>query len=186
MVLNSELTYTKNSLFCPKPEYWNSPDIQATENEVSELVGSFVRALQPELVIETGTYLGHTTKIIGESLNKNGHGRCISLELDEKMALISKEKTSSLPVEIICTSSIEWLKNLKQNVDFAWLDSAINTRAIELELLYPNITTGGIIGIHDTGPQHKTEVYLKPVLEKINLSCIKLRTPRGVSFYQKN
>ncbi len=53
-----ESTFTPPDPDCPRPDWWHARDAQATEDEVIELVAGFVRALQPELVLETGTYLG--------------------------------------------------------------------------------------------------------------------------------
>ena len=50
----TEARFTSPSELCPHPERWTSRDIEATENEVLELVHGLIRALQPDLVLETG------------------------------------------------------------------------------------------------------------------------------------
>ena len=84
--METEERFTRPTFFCPRPDYWHSPDSEATELEISKLVGSLVRAIQPEYVVETGTYHGHTTFEIGAALAQNGHGRVVSIESDLEIA----------------------------------------------------------------------------------------------------
>lgn len=51
-----ESRWTPARDWCPHPEYWHSPDSEATEVEVSEFIGSLVRLIQPEFVLEIGSY----------------------------------------------------------------------------------------------------------------------------------
>jgi len=175
-----ESDYTQPSEYCPHPEYWHTADCETTEVEVVELVGALIRALQPELVVETGTYKGLMARAIGESLKKNGHGRLITFEVDPALCEVSRRLCRRLPVEVRHQSSLEWTPN--GPVDFCWLDSGLDTRVQEFEQYYPYIR-GKIIGIHDTAPHHPVR---KLVLDKISdrISPMWLPTPRGVMLAQ--
>src|SRR3990172_4705889 len=65
---------------CPQPGRWSAPDGVATETDVSALLGALVRALKPDLVVETGSYLGHTTEAIGRALAAEARGGPICFE----------------------------------------------------------------------------------------------------------
>ena len=78
-----ESRYIGPTEVCPRPERWHSrPDGQSTEIEVSELIGGLVRGLQPDTVVETGSYSGQTTEIILRALDENEHGTLVTCEVD--------------------------------------------------------------------------------------------------------
>lgn len=165
---------------CKHPERWNAVDGGATEVEVTELVAAFVRALQPDLVLETGSYHGQTTKAIGEALVRNGQGQLISLEWNKYFAAIAKEKCKGLPVRIVHGNSLKW--EPPGEIQFAFFDSNLKDRHREFLRFYPWLR--GIVGFHDTGPHHPVLATLQPLVERGLLRIIELPTPRGVVFGQ--
>ena len=62
--------------------WWHITAQESAEDEVSDLAGAFIRALQPEVVVETGTYTGQTAVRIGGALAVNGHGHLWTIEID--------------------------------------------------------------------------------------------------------
>lgn len=175
-----ESTWTKPRPDCPHPEWWSSTDPQSTELEVSELVAGFVRALQPEYVIETGTCVGQTAQVIGLALIANAHGRLDTLEPDVDRAEFSRQRCKGLPVEVHCTPSLDFTP--AQRVDFAWLDSRTELRVPEFEHYRTWFASGAIVGFHDTSPHHG--VYGSHVEALPGTRAIRLRTPRGVTFVE--
>lgn len=180
MNLVAESTWTKPTDECPHPERWTSTDSQSTEIEVSELVSAFVRALQPDRVIETGTCLGQTAFIIGLALQANGHGHLDTLETEEDRAAFAADRCAELPVTVHCLSSLEFTP--PEPVGFAWLDSRTALRVPEFERLRPHLTPGAIVGFHDTAP-HQGE-WGRQVEALPGTRAIRLRTPRGVTFVE--
>jgi len=71
---------------CPEPARWLAPDGDATEADVSALIGAFVTALKPDYVVETGTYHGDTTVVIGEALRDLRRGHLLSIDIDPAMS----------------------------------------------------------------------------------------------------
>lgn len=177
--MSSESMFTPPSEFCPHPERWNAADGLATEFEVIELVAGFVRAIQPNLVVETGTHHGFTSQAIGQALQKNGHGKLITLDYDGECCKIARERCKGLPVDVLYQNSLHWIPT--EQVDFGWFDSEAIYRPQEILKYYPFLK-GAIIGIHDTGPQHPTRRYLEESLGPDKFRPIYLRTPRGVCF----
>ena len=173
----SEARFTVARDDCPHPEHWHSNDDESSELEVSLLVGAFVRALQPALVVETGTAFGQTAEQIGLALEQNGHGRLYTLEPDPERARQARDRVAGLPVDVVELQSLSFMPPAL--VDFAWIDSLLPLRVIELRWFRPFLPSGAIVGIHDAGPQHgirttiEAETWLRPIY---------LRTPRGVIF----
>lgn len=175
-----ESRYTAPTPYCPHPEYWTSTDAHSTEIEISELVGAFVRALQPEYVVETGTCWGQTAEQIGLALEFNGHGRLVSLEVDAEKVEYSTLRCVGLPVQVVMCSSLEFVP--EQAIGFAWFDSLLDLRVPEFVRYRDQLVPGSIVGFHDTGPQFGA---FGPMIASLpGITPINLHTPRGVTFAQ--
>lgn len=176
-----ESTWTAPRPDCPHPQYWHAPDAQGTEDEVTELVAAMVRALQPELVVETGTHLGATAEAIGRALRRNGHGHLITLEVDRYIAAQAAVRVHGLPVDVRAQSSLTFTP--PGPIDFAWFDSDAHRRQLEIRAYLPWMHARTVIGVHDTGPQHPVRELLRPLeADGVLLSVLDLPTPRGVVF----
>jgi hypothetical protein len=167
---------------CAFPEHWTSTDSDSAELEVTELVVAFVRALQPDFVVETGTALGQTALRIGQALERNGHGRLVSLEIDPGRIARARRRVRGLPVDVIACSSVEY--EPPELVDFAWLDSLPELRIAEFRRFWPKMHSGTIVGFHDTGPTHALRPEIDVLEAERLLAPIHLSTPRGVTFAQ--
>lgn len=183
MEFPSEATWTDPRDDCPHPEWWHATDHDSTEVEVSELVAGFVRALQPEYVVETGTCFGQTAHAIGIALMQNGHGELDTIEIDSVVAQVAFRRCATpldLPVTIQQMSSLDFVP--RQQIDFAWFDSEMELRVPEFrrfeKWMKPKHT---IVGFHDTGP-HKG--VLGPLVRGLGAKTLQLPTPRGVTFLQ--
>jgi predicted O-methyltransferase YrrM len=180
MTVYQESRWTRSNDWCPEPQWWHSTDPQSTEFEVSDLVAGFVRALQPDYVLETGTCIGQTAFAIGTALKANGHGRLDTLEIEHDRAMHSRDVCKGLPVTVHEVASLEFRP--AQRIDFAWLDSLLKLRIPEFERYREWMEPGAIVGFHDTAPHHGPfgdEIEALP-----GLRAIRLRTPRGVTFGQ--
>jgi methyltransferase family protein len=173
--------------WCPRPERWHSDNDDAAEHEVSALAAAFVTALQPDVVVETGSHTGQTAKAIGQALARNGHGMLYTVETEQPFAEQAARNCQGLPVTVIHGDSQGWLRDPGPPgpVGFAWIDGLWEHRAPDLEALLPHFSPGAIAGIHDTGPQFPwVQQALAPLAEAGKIRLLDLRTPRGVSFAQ--
>lgn len=177
-----ESVWTPSSDWCQRPEHWNSDTADATEHEVTGLVAAFARALQPDLVIETGSNTGQTAHALGVALQQNGHGKVVTLDIDPEMVRATQERCAGLPVEVVQQPGWEYVPD--RPVGMLWLDSDAHQRHLELVHFRPFLLPGAVIGVHDTAPHHPVHDHLKPVLHQLGATGLRLRTPRGVSFYQ--
>jgi len=192
---NNENRFTPAREFCPHPEYWHSADSESTEDEVSLLVAAFVRALQPEFVLETGTAYGITAWNIGLALYDNGHGKLVSLDSDKSRIKDAKEYIAhkswatfnhpwAVPVEVLHQNSMEYTP--PQNIDFAFFDSWQQGRGEEFRRFYNlGLLKGGtIVAFHDTAPHHAVLPYIQELERDKLIKAIYLRTPRGIALAQ--
>lgn len=179
--MNTEARFTPPRPDCPHPQRWHSTDSDSTEIEVSELVAAFVRALQPNLVVETGTAFGQTAELIGRALQANGQGRLVTLEPDPERAEFSRQRCTGLPVEVLQQSSLDYTPD--EPIDFAWFDSLFHLRPQELIRFRPWFTPRTVVGFHDTGPQHPVRCSLEQLVgDGLLTAPLYLPTPRGVAF----
>lgn len=175
--LESEFTSPRPD--CPHPEWWHAYDSMAAEVEVIEFLGGLIRALQPELVVETGTWKGHAARAIGKTLVHIGHGRLITLEIDADLAREAEESLSGLPVRVENVDSMQYTP--PGSIDLLWLDGSTD-RAGEWNHLSQFMSPYGIVVVHDTGPHGDARAAFDAL---DNITLIHLATPRGVSIGQK-
>ena len=171
-----ESEFTPPTAFCPHPERWHAHDGMATEVEVIDLLAAFVRALQPDVVVETGTHLGYATQAMGRALAGNGQGHLWSVEVDVNLALAAAERCDGLPVTIVTARSLDWTP--PAGIDFAWFDSDTDLRAAEFAAYRPLMHGRTVVGFHDTAPKH----LYRPQLDALGIQLLDLPTPRGVTF----
>lgn len=178
----SEDRWTPPSAWCPNPHWWHADTGDATEHEVTVLVAAFVTALQPEIVVETGTNTGQTAVAIGRALARNGHGHLWTVEADADLAAAAARAAEGLPVTVEHAHTSSW--EPPGRIGFGWFDSSLGDRAGEITrwAVSPGFEPGAIIGIHDTGPQHIVQATLAPLAGSGLIRAVTLRTPRGVTF----
>lgn len=180
----TESTFTHARPDCPFPQRWHADDTDSTEHEVTELVAAFIRALQPDFVVETGTCFGQTAKAIGTALQQNGQGRLVTLETDPQRVQIAQKRCDGLPVIVLQMSSLDY--EPYELIDFAWFDSLVPLRPQEFRRYLPWMHARTVVGFHDTGPQHQVRELLKPLENEGLISPLYLPTPRGVCFSRVN
>jgi len=178
----SEASFTRPRPDCPHPERWTALDPQATEVEVIVLVAALIGALQPDVVIETGTYTGAMAHTIGEQLRHNGQGRLVTMEPDVDRSRAAVELCAGLPVTVLTRPSLDVspdeIRSLAPgHVGFAWFDSLTELRAAEFDHFLELFDARTVVGFHDAGPHHGP--WSNRVRTHPRLRTIDLPTPRG-------
>jgi len=178
--MDCEIVHSPPSPFCPAPQWWHSLNISSTEIEVSEFIGGLVRLTQPEICVETGSYHGQTSKIIAEALQKNGHGKLYSLEVNEGYLNEARFQCSQLPAEFVLRNAEHWTP--PGDIDFLYLDSG-GDRFIEFEHYLPFLPPDSFFALHDTRPENPKqfafEMFQKIKNHSYLFEGIEFRNPRG-------
>jgi len=173
---------------CPHPERWSMYDSMTAEAEVLEFLRTLITTVKPELVVETGAFLGVSTLWIAEGLKQNGFGKIISCELDPVVFTKAQEKIASSGVsewiELRNESSLEM--KVDGTIDLLFSDSDMPIREPEVKRFLPQMNSQGLILMHDASSHLKVvrEAALKMEAEGL-LSVILLPTPRGLVMAQK-
>jgi predicted O-methyltransferase YrrM len=173
---------------CPHPERWHMYDSMTAEAEVLEFLRSLVTTIKPELVVETGSFLGVSTLWIAEGLRANGFGKIISCEADPVVFAAAEQKIASSPlksfIELRNESSLTM--QVEGTIDLFFSDSDMPIRADEVRRFLPQIRPTGLVLLHDASSHLKTVRDAAFELEREGLlSCIFLPTPRGLVLAQR-
>lgn len=186
--LFSEADFTPPSEFCPHPARWHCQDGESTEWEVSALLDGLVCTLQPEIVVETGTAWGQTTRAIGLALGVNGHGRLWTLDPDAERVAFSREYCVDLAEHItfVEAESLTW--EPPGPIDLLFADSTLEIRGEELRHFGPWLSPTSLVVVHDTAPHMRSYGRrLQDILEEdLNgrFRAVRLHTPRGVTLLE--
>jgi predicted O-methyltransferase YrrM len=173
---------------CPHPERWRMYDSMTAEVEVLEFLRTLVTTLKPELIVETGSFLGVSTLWMAEGMRTNGFGRIISCEFDPLVFAKAQEKIAASGlaefIELRNESSLEM--KVDGTIDILFSDSDMPIREAEVRRYLPQLRPTGLILLHDASSHLKTVRDAAFSLEKEGLiSCIFLPTPRGLVLAQK-
>lgn len=173
---------------CPRPERWHMYDSMTAEAEVLEFLRTLITTVKPELVVETGSFLGVSTLWIAEGMKANGFGKIISCEFDPVVFAKAKEKVavSGLAewIELRNESSLEM--KVEGMIDLFFSDSDMPIREQEVKRFLPQIRPTGLILMHDASShlQVVRDAAFRMEAEGL-LSCVFLPTPRGLVVAQK-
>lgn len=154
------------------------------EREVQEFVWGLVRALKPNLVVETGSYHGSTAEVIGNALEDNGCGHLLSIERDSELANAATSRCAHLPrVTIVHADSLtfpttRWPSD-RCPIDLLIIDGA-DERDQECRAFIPFLAPKAIVLRHDA-------IVGTPVRdgELDGFDTVILNTPRGLSLSQR-
>ena len=173
---------------CPHPSRWRMYDSMTAEAEVLEFLRTLVTTLKPDLIVETGAFLGVSTVWMAEGLRENGFGRIVSCELDPVVFAKAQEK-------IAASGLSEWidLRNVSSfdletdgQIDLFFSDSDLDIREKEVRQFLPRISPNGLILMHDASSHPGTVREAALHLEAEGLiSVVLLNTPRGLAIAQK-
>lgn len=170
-----ESRFTGRSENCAHPDRWHSADTDATEDEVSEFVYGLIRGIQPDVCLETGTHLGHTSFQIGSALKKNGQGVLHTYEPQEAKVAQASALCKGLPIVFHAEKSMSpWSFG---EIDFAWFDSLLPLRAAEFDYYYQFMNSRTMVAFHDAGAHHGP--WSDVIRNHPNVKVIDLPTPRG-------
>jgi predicted O-methyltransferase YrrM len=173
---------------CPHPERWHMFDSMTAEAEVLEFLRTLVTTLKPSLIVETGSFLGVSTVWMAEGLRENGFGRIVSCEFDPVVFTKAQEKIAASGlaqwIDLRNGSSLEI--EVPGQIDLLFSDSDLDIREQEVRRFLPQISSNGLILMHDASSHQRKvrEAALRLEAEGL-ISAVLLPTPRGLIIAQK-
>lgn len=173
---------------CPFPERWKMFDAQSAEIEVLDFLKALIVAVKPDVVVETGTFIGHSAISMAEGLKQNGFGKLITAEFDPLVYAKAQQniQASGLSewIEAHRTSSLDL--QVDDPIDILYSDSEPSIREQEVRYFLPKLKTGGLVLIHDASSSFRVVREAALAMEQEGLlSVLLLPTPRGLVIAQK-
>ena len=119
---------------------WEVHDGTASEIEMTDFLYGLVRMLKPKLIVETGTYRGHTAMFMAEACLENSFGKVVSCDIENHNVFN--------PLPDLCDLRISSSLDLPElrTADLVYSDSLVPLRPKEYELVKP----GCVFVVHDT------------------------------------
>lgn len=164
------------------PERWTSSSERGTEHQVLTLLAGLVGALQPDAVLETGTWQGDATLAMGQVLARMRHDPHLwTVELDPDVATKARERLSGLPVTVVTANADKWTPP-DVRFDFAFFDTdGKRSLAQQAERYLPWMQPHSLFTVHDTGTQWPTQAHLDDMADRGIIRVVRLPTPRGIT-----
>jgi predicted O-methyltransferase YrrM len=169
---------------CPEPERWAARDDYATETAVTSWIAALVAMVKPDLVIETGSYLGDTAVAIAEALKAEGRGRLVTCEPVPARADSVQARANGLPMTVWAASSLTYVPD--GPVDLVFADSEFVLRGPEIRYFATWASNKAVVVLHDTTlcgyPGHAQLIHdmQKLVDDGVITPWTLFETPRGV------
>jgi predicted O-methyltransferase YrrM len=179
---------TASTRECPHPERWQMVDAQSAEIEVLDFLKSLVVTIKPDLIVETGTFIGHSAIKMAEGMKINGFGKIITVEYDPAVFAKAKQNIDGSGlgnwIEYRNASSLD--TKIDGTIDILFSDSDSNIREAEIRRFLPQVKTRGLVLVHDASSHFKVVRDAALRLEQEGLlSVVLLSTPRGLVVAQK-
>jgi predicted O-methyltransferase YrrM len=177
---------------CPFPQRWKMYDGMSTEVETVEFLQYLVQLLKPEVAIETGTYVGWGTLHIALGMHQNQFGVVHTAEPYREHWEAAAKRLAGYEdhVKFHHTTGLQMIQDFQDTIDFAFLDSNIDTRLEEMRALIPRLKDSGVVAIHDTSTYHQKNsggprVPFQAYATVNNMQIINLDTPRGLTLMRR-
>jgi len=172
-----------------RADLFEASSASATEYETQELLTALVRSFKPERILETGSSSGHGTIALARGCLVNGFGRVTTIDLSPQSVKEALERTRRKGldsfVETVCAHSVEWLRIYDgPGFGFAFLDSDLASRVLELRILKDRRLALGPVLVHDTsrlraagGVEDRPDFPRE--LDALGLPCVENPLSRG-------
>ncbi len=154
--------------------------------EVGQFLSLMAKAAKAREILEIGTSIGYSTIWLGLAAHVNA-GHLLSLEIEEARASQARQNMARVGLDGMVTvhtaRAEEYLAGLSpgnRRFDFAFLDAEKEDYAVQFDLVYPLVRTGGLI-IADNVISHADLVapYVQKVESHPNLETVIVPMGRG-------
>ena len=105
------------------------------------------KLVNPEIIVEVGTYTGYSCLCLAEGLKKNG--KIITIEKDEEFASIAKKffdrSKYKEKISLLIEDATTAIENISEKIDLAFIDADKVNYTIYYDMLFPKLKIGGLI-----------------------------------------
>ena len=105
------------------------------------------KLVNPEIIVEVGTYTGYSCLCLAEGLKKNG--KIITIEKDEEFASIAKKffdrSNYKEKISLLIEDASKAIENISEKIDLAFIDADKVNYTKYYDMLFPKLKIGGLI-----------------------------------------
>ena len=105
------------------------------------------KLVNPEIIVEVGTYTGYSCLCLAEGLKKNG--KIITIEKDEEFASIAKKffdrSNYKEKISLLIEDATKAIENVSEKIDLAFIDADKVNYTKYYDMLFPKLKIGGLI-----------------------------------------
>ena len=105
------------------------------------------KLVNPEIIVEVGTYTGYSCLCLAEGLKKNG--KIITIEKDEEFASIARKffdrSKYKEKISLIIDDATDVIENINEKIDLAFIDADKVNYSKYYDMLFPKLKIGGLI-----------------------------------------
>ena len=152
-----------------KADFFHAADGGSTEYEVLNWLHATIRVLKPNLVLETGGFLGFGTLALAHACKLNGFGKVVTIENNQANCVaienMLQENNLSKFADVHNFDSIEYILKTNQVFNIGFFDSETSIRPKECEILLNKKAIKQCAVFHDTSP-HRTEIFTNKLVQE--------------------
>ncbi len=105
------------------------------------------KLVNPEIIVEVGTYTGYSCLCLAEGLKKNG--KIITIEKDEEFASIAKKffdrSKYKEKISLLIEDANTAIENISEKIDLVFIDADKVNYTKYYDMLFPKLKNGGLI-----------------------------------------
>ena len=105
------------------------------------------KLVNPEIILEVGTYTGYSCLCLAEGLKKNG--KIITIEKNEEFASIAKKffdrSKYKEKISLLVEDAASAIENINEKIDLAFIDADKLNYTKYYDMLFPKLKAGGLI-----------------------------------------
>ena len=146
----SDISNSESSLLKELNRYTNSKVIlprMISGHVQGRFLSMISKLVNPEIIVEVGTYTGYSCLCLAEGLKKNG--KIITIEKDEEFASIAKKffdrSKYKEKISLFIEDATKVIENISEKIDLAFIDADKVNYTKYYDMLFPKLKIGGLI-----------------------------------------
>ena len=146
----SDISNSESSLLKELNRYTNSKVIlprMISGHVQGRFLSMISKLVNPEIIVEVGTYTGYSCLCLAEGLKKNG--KIITIEKDEEFASIAKKffdrSKYKEKISLFIEDATKVIENISEKIDLAFIDADKVNYTKYYNMLFPKVKIGGLI-----------------------------------------